>query len=509
VVKAPRSTETGEAPGDLAARRAGCYHPACMRMRGWRLAALAAAIGVGGVLTAAVLQFLAPALAYQLRDRAHEIASANGRRTFRIALGARTGSSYRMGTALNRYLQEKSGYQLELVATAAPGNLGALLDRNERIDLAIINSADEDAAKASGVMALAALEPQYFMVWVPDASPVQEFRDLAGAVNPGARQPGQPATLGERVLEYYGLTTASPDGAAPRVAIVRPKGGMAVDFEAGLMTAVSRTQTLHSDLIEGLVSGGGYRLVPLRDHEALAQSIPGTRAGFIPSGLYGPGRRLPAERVPTIVTTQLLVGRADLPGRVVRDLLEVIYDPRFAHDLQYDLSEQEGRAVASLLLHPAADIYYHRNDLLTSDRLGRLSFVASSIAALAAVLQSVVRYRRNEQVRRRGRLLRSELAKLDAIRRRVEASPDPGEAETLMRDAHDVLADAERDAAAGLLDAQGIASLRSLHHVCWLSMPQRSRAPELLESARVEPAPAPTSAPANSTAPDPVPIARS
>ena len=118
---------------------------------------------------------------------------------------------------------------------------------------------------------------------------------------------------------------------------------MAADFEAGLMTAVSRTQTLHSDLIEGLVSGGGYRLVPIRDHDALAKAIPGTRPGFIPSGLYGPNRRIPAEPVPTITTTQLLVGRADLPGRVVRDLLEVIYDPRFARDLQYDLSEENGR----------------------------------------------------------------------------------------------------------------------------------------------------------------------
>ncbi len=129
-----------------------------------------------------------------------------------------------MGTVLNRYLQEKSGYQLELLATAAPGNVSALLNRNARTDLAMINSADDDAAKASGVVALAALEPQYFMVFVPNASPVQEFRDLAGAVNPGARQPGQPATLGERVLEYYGLTACSPDGPAPRVAIVRPEG---------------------------------------------------------------------------------------------------------------------------------------------------------------------------------------------------------------------------------------------------------------------------------------------
>jgi hypothetical protein len=132
-----------------------------MHMRGWRAAGLAGAIGaVSVVVIAALLQFLAPDLSYQLRDRAREIASGNGRRTSRIALGATTGSSYRMGTVLNRYLQEKSGYQLELLATAAPGNVRALLDRNERIDLATINSADDDAEKASGVVALAAMEPQ-------------------------------------------------------------------------------------------------------------------------------------------------------------------------------------------------------------------------------------------------------------------------------------------------------------------------------------------------------------
>jgi TRAP-type uncharacterized transport system substrate-binding protein len=480
-----------------------------MRIRGWQAAGLAGAIGIGSVLViVALLQFLAPDLAYQLRDRAHEVASGNARRTFRIALGATTGSSYRMGTVLNRYLQEKSGYQLELLATAAPGNVSALLDHNDRIDLATINSADDDATNASGVVALAALEPQYFMVFVPDTSPVQEFRDLAGAVNPGARQPGQPPTLGERVLGYYGLTAASPDGSAPRVAIVRPKGGMATDFKAGLMTAVSRTQTLHSDLIEGLVSGGAYRLVPIRDHDALARSIPGTRPGFIPSGLYGPNRRIPAEPVPTITTTQLLVGRADVPGRVVRDLLEVIYDPRFARDLQYDLGEESGRAVAGLVLHPAADIYYHRNDLLTSDRLGRVSFVASSLAALAAALQFLVRYRQNEQVKGRRRLLRAELAKLDAIRQRVDASPDAGEAQALMRDAHDLLSNAERDAASGLLDAQGIDSLRSLHHVCWLSMRQRSPAGERSASANVKPAAPSAPAPPGSSVPDPVPTAR-
>ena len=439
-------------------------------MRGWRAAGVAGAIGIASVLViAALLQFLAPDLAYHLSDRVAETVSGRSRQTYRIAIGSATGSAHRMGTVLNRYLQEKSGYQLELVVTASPGNVGALVDPNQRFDLAMASSADDDAARLEGVVGIAALDRQYFLVFVPNASPVQEFRDLAGPVNPGVREAGQPPTVGERVLEYYGMTAAG-DGAAPRVSVVRPKIGMGADFRAGLMTAVTRTQTLYSDLIEGLVQGGEYRLVPIRDHVALAAALPGTQPGFIPPGLYGPGRRIPAEQVPTITTTLLLVGRADLPARVVRDLLEAIYDPRFARDLHYDLSEETGRNIGSVRLHPAADIYYHRNDLVTSDRLGRLSFVASGIAALAAALQFVVRYRRNEKVKRRRRLLGAELTKLDAIRQRLESSDDPREAQQLMHEAHDLLASAEQDAAADLLDAEGIASLRSLHQVCWLSM---------------------------------------
>ena len=440
-------------------------------MRGWRAASVAAALGVASIVViAALLQFLAPDLAYHLRDRTAEILSGRSGRIYRIALGSQTGSGYRMGTVLNRYLQEKAGYRLELVATASPGNVGALVDPNQNFDLAMANSADEDAARLEGVVGIASLERQYFLVFVPDESPVQEFRDLAGPVNPGVREEGQPPTLGERVLDYYGMIAAGRAGTAPRVTVVRPKSGMGADFRAGLMTAVTRMQTLHSDLIEGLVKEGGYRLVPIRDHVALAAALPGTQPGFVPAGLYGPGRRIPAEQTPTITTTQLLVGRADLPARVVRDLLEVIYDPRFARDLQYDLREETGRAVASLRLHPAADIFYHRNDLLTSDRLGRVSFVASGLAALAAAVQFAIRHRRNEQVKRRRRLLDEELAKLDVIRQRLDATYDEAEKHELMREAHDLLASAERDAAAGLLDVQGIESLRSLHHVCWLSI---------------------------------------
>jgi TRAP-type uncharacterized transport system substrate-binding protein len=484
-------------------------------MRGWRAVGAAVAVSIASsICVAALLEFLAPDLSYQLKDGAREWLSGNRHRTFRIATGSATGSSYRVGTVLNKYLRARSGYELELVVTASPGNLTALLDPAQHIDLATILSSDDEAAKAEGVYGLAALESQYFFVIVPNESPVQEIRDLAGTVNTGSREPGQPVTLGERVLEYYGLI-APPEGPPPgfeaRVTVVRPTmRGNVADFESGHQLAATRTQSLHSDLIEGIFRNGRYRVVPVRDHEALARSIPGARAGFIPAGVYGPDRKIPSAPVPTIVVTQLLVARTDLPGRVARDILGVIYDPRFARDVQYELSEDAGRNVGGLPLHPAAEIYYHRNDLLSSDRLGRVSFVASGIAAAAAAIQFIVRFRRSERVRNRRRLLGSEMARLQELRRRIETSADADEAQRLVREADDLLWAAEQDAASELLDASGIQALRSVHQGCWRAL-QHRQAPRSEPSATAggtspsssQPVAAPASSPAGAARQEP------
>jgi TRAP-type uncharacterized transport system substrate-binding protein len=448
-------------------------------MRGWRAVGVGAAVSLVSVICiATLLEFLAPDLSYQLKDSAAEWLSGSRGRTFRIATGSASGSSYRVGTVLNKYLRAKSGYELELVSTASPGNVGAMLDPQQHIDLATITSSDDDAVRADGVYGLAALESQYFFVIVPNDSTVQEVRDLTGAVNPGAREPGQPATFGERVLEYYGLiaTPSAPAGFGARVTVVRPSGrGNVADFEGSYQTSATRTQSLHSDLIEGIFRNGQFRVVQIRDHEALARSIPGARPGFIPPGLYGPERKIPPAPVPTVLVTQLLVARTDLPGRVARDILDVIYDPRFARDVQYDLSEATGRSVGGLPLHPAAEIYYHRNDLLTSDRLGRVSFVASGLAALAAGIQFFASFRRNERVRSRRRLLGSELAALQDLRRRIEESVAPADARSLIREADELLWNAEHDAAADLLDSSGIQALRSVHQGCWRALQHRDR----------------------------------
>jgi hypothetical protein len=232
------------------------------------------------------------------------------------------------------------------------------------------------------------------------------------------------------------------------------------------MVAATRTQFLRSPLVEAMLQTGRYRLVPVRDHEALARSITGARPGFIPAGLYGPGRRIPAEAVPTITVTQLLVARSDVPGRVVRDILECLYDPRFARDAQYAFTEASGRDVGGLPLHPAAAIFYRRNDLVTSDRLGRLSFVGSVLVALFTLAQFAVRVRRRDSARARRRRLCDELEALDALRLRIASCADAGEHRAMVREADDLLSRAERHAAAGLWERDDVLAMRSLHATC-------------------------------------------
>jgi hypothetical protein len=254
------------------------------------------------------------------------------------------------------------------------------------------------------------------------------------------------------------------------------------------MVAATRTQFLQSPLIDEILDTGHYRLAPIRDQEALARSIPGARPGFIPAGLYGPGRRIPSEPVPTLIVTQLLATRRDVPGRVVRDILECLYSPRFARDAQYSFTESTGRDVSGLPLHPAAVIFYGRNDLVTSDRLGRLSFVGSVLVALFTLGQFAIRLRRNDSVRARRRLLADELSRLEQLRVQIESSGDADTRRALTRDADDVLSRMECQAATGQWEREDILAVRSMHALC-------ARASQGRTMARAEPPPIPGGAP--------------
>jgi hypothetical protein len=106
----------------------------------------------------------------------------------------------------------------------------------------------------------------------------------------------------------------------------------------------------------------------------------------------------------------------------VRDILAIVYDASFLREVGYDVTEQSGRELAGWPLHPAAEAFYHRNDPVTADRVGRLSFVASVVAALFAIPPVVAHFGRREQIRRQRRRLAGELSALQSIRARIDAA---------------------------------------------------------------------------------------
>jgi hypothetical protein len=216
-------------------------------MRSWPAYVRAGGVCVVGIVAlTALLEFLAPDLSYGLQDRVREWLTPRAGKRFRIRVGAMTGSAYRVAETLSRHLAARSGYELELVGDAVPGSgIQKLRRGDDAVDLAMASSADE-VGGVEGVVGLARLDSQFFFVVVPNDSAVREIRDLAGPVNPGAREGDARPTLGERVLDYYGLIGSSADGGAGRVSVVRPEKGNVADFEAGRMVAATRTPDLSS-----------------------------------------------------------------------------------------------------------------------------------------------------------------------------------------------------------------------------------------------------------------------
>ena len=82
---------------------------------------------IGVVAVVALLEFLAPDLSYELKDRAREWTTPRAGKPYRMRVGSMTGSAYRVGATLNRHLRAHAGYELELVANSSPASVIEML----------------------------------------------------------------------------------------------------------------------------------------------------------------------------------------------------------------------------------------------------------------------------------------------------------------------------------------------------------------------------------------------
>jgi TRAP-type uncharacterized transport system substrate-binding protein len=192
----------------------------------------------------------------------------------------------------------------------------------------------------------------------------------------------------------YGVDLMTPQEALREMARIESLGEPAhAEAIARLPDAVMFLAPLPSPLARHLVTGFGYKLLPLPFAEAYgldrlnppsAEGVHIDRSmltpGVIPAYTYGSDPGEAAKECPTLCVPLILVAQDDVDPEAVSFLLETIYDSPLTSAIRPPaLNEQ----VNAFPRHPGTERYLHRNDpLVTSEVMSKLVKLAGGIGYL-------------------------------------------------------------------------------------------------------------------------------
>jgi TRAP-type uncharacterized transport system substrate-binding protein len=234
--------------------------------------------------------------------------------------------------------------------------------------------------------------------------------------------------------EGYSIDEITPQEALREMARIEALGEPArAEAIARLPDAVMFLSPLPSPLARRLVTGFGYKLVPLPFAEAYGldrlnpPSAEGVRIdrsmvtpGVIPAYTYGSDPAEPAKECPTICAPLILVAQEGVHPEAVSFLLETIYDSSLTNAIRPPaLNEQ----VIAFPRHPGTVRYLHRDDpLLTPDVASKFSRLASGIGYFLWGVIAVYGYFRLRNLRRFESYY-SEIGQIEMIARGLEVDP--------------------------------------------------------------------------------------
>ncbi|MCH7960518.1 MAG: TAXI family TRAP transporter solute-binding subunit [Candidatus Hydrogenedentes bacterium] len=297
----------------------------------------------------------------------------------RIATGTPDGAYYAFGVVLKLALERDGKYTVEVVETAGSlENCQRLKD--SAADFGLIQGALHTPLE--DLVAIANIGIQYTHVVVPVNSTYRTFSDLAGKrIGVGPEDSGASA-LAKLVLNFCNYS--------PAPEIVHTSW---IEVESALregdIDAAFLVFSLYARYIEAMLATGEFRLLPIRESEALARYIPGARSDTIPPYSYGPNRSMPGDgeaALSTITVNTLLIARPGVSKKNVHAILRALYSIEVIKLAGLStLTEDTGRTVIDLPLHPAAEDYYTRNDPITSDMFEIASFFLAGLITIVSI----------------------------------------------------------------------------------------------------------------------------
>ena len=130
-----------------------------------------------------------------------------------------------------------------------------------------------------------------------------------------------------------------------------------------------------------VLSGEGFKLLPILNAEAIELAHPFFHKAQIPRGYFGDKVSIPRETIPTITTNAFLVTKSDTPRNIVHQVLGVIHEESLKLQVPTLIPREEATAWISTRLHPAASEYFN-----PSNQIGWMRDILESVTTMKELL---------------------------------------------------------------------------------------------------------------------------
>ena len=147
-------------------------------------------------------------------------------------------------------------------------------------------------------------------------------------------------------------------------------------LEGAIMTTGIENPDLHK-----VLSGEGFKLLPILNAEAIELAHPFFHKAQIPRGYFGDKVSIPRETIPTITTNAFLVTKSDTPRNIVQQVLGVIHEESLKLQVPTLIPREEATAWISTRLHPAASEYFN-----PSNQIGWMRDILESVTTMKELL---------------------------------------------------------------------------------------------------------------------------
>ena len=277
--------------------------------------------------------------------------------TIRLATGGTTGEYYAFGKAIAQ-VTKKHFPKIEIEVLESPGSNQNMNDVDAHTaDMALVQS---NTPVQPNVRAVAQLYPEMFHLIANKDANIQSMADLRNKAIAIMPEGSGSYDLFWPLASHYGLGegdfTARPMTSAEAHAALQQNE----------VEALFRIIGLGNPSVSELLKNPDYELVPIQQIGALQLRQPYLEPTVIPRGSYDGGTPIPAEDLPVIAVSAVLVANKDVDIETVQTITEVLYDHRneliVANPRAASIQSPEASQNLGFPLHPGAKAYYTQDN---------------------------------------------------------------------------------------------------------------------------------------------------